>query len=572
MNGIVLRAAWFALAAALCAGVTTSARAGAQFVSTGFTCETYATVTGPVSLAFDAGGNLFTGRGRPGGTGGESDKPARIAAGGGAVADYGDSAIPDPDGVYFDGDGSVSGTPGAVVVCGDAGSGDAQIVAVRPDGSLDTLFAPSGVLSNPNYMARGRDGLLLSDSTLNVVFEYVRPGTPTVLINSPSTPYHMAVDGGDRIYVSHADGVVRVYDADGALLDDAFATGLGAGAPIAFGRGGAFGTDLHAVNPATGALVRIASDRTVTPIGSGLPTSLGSMAFGGDGALYLASFAAGEVLRIAPAVVETDSFFLPRKIAVKANPVPAKTTFVAQGFLDTGSKPADLTAAAQLTIGSLVTDIPALTASEDGKSFTYSVPGLFFQIVKNPFGSSRAKFKLKRTGDLGGAVPPDGEVDFRFSNAVLDARCRVALTAGQFRIGKKRGALVAPNLFVVRSNAKVPGGGRDRLTVIVGLATGGATPPQAGDVRIAYGTALDVTIPAASFVRKGESYVFAGDVGGVTKVTLDYLRETITVSGKGLDLGTFAEGTNPLTILVGLVADSRSVSVQVARKGNTVKY
>lgn len=572
MRGPSRRVALIAVSLALCAGVPSAARGGAQFVSAGFTCETYATVPGPVSLSFDGAGNLFAGRDVPGSTGGDTVKIHRISPGGSPVVEYGESAIPDPDGVLVDGDGSISGTPGAVIVCGQTPSGEGQIVAVLPDESIATLQTPTAALLNPNYMARGRDGLLVSDSGNNTVFEFNSPGPPAVLINSPSAPYNMLVDANGRIFIAHADGVIRIYDADGALVDGAFATGLGSGPSIAFGKGGAFGTDLYAANPSTGDLVRIAPDRTATTVGTGLPSSLGTMTFGPDGALYICSYQAGEVLRITPKVVETDSFFLPRKIAVKTNADPARTTFVAQGFLDTGSKATDLTAAAQLTIGSLVTDIPSLTASPDGKVFTHSAPGLFFQIVKNPFGSSRAKFKLKRTGDLGGAVPSDGEVDFRFSNAVVDARCRVALTAGQFRIGKKRGALVAPNLFVVRSRASVPGGGKDKLTVIVGLATGGTTPSEASDVRIAYGPALDVTVPAAFFVRKGDSYVFTGNLNGITKVTLDYLRETITVSGKDLDLGAFAQGTNPLTILVGLLADSRAVSVQVARKGNTVKY
>jgi hypothetical protein len=51
--------------AALVAVLTFAPRASAQPVVPGFTVETWATVAGPEQLAFDAAGNLYTGRGLP---------------------------------------------------------------------------------------------------------------------------------------------------------------------------------------------------------------------------------------------------------------------------------------------------------------------------------------------------------------------------------------------------------------------------------------------------------------------------------------------------------------------------
>lgn len=276
---------------------------------------------------------------------------------------------------------------------------------------------------------------------------------------------------------------------------------------------------------------------------------------------------------VVEAVEIVDSFFLPKKVAYKKNAgAPSKSVFNASGFFDTGSKVVDLTASATLSVGGFDIAIPSLNASSNGRTFTYQAGGVKFVVVKNPFGSSRAKFRLTYTGDLGATVPTNGTVELRFSNDAVDGNCEVLLQNGGFRLGKKRGALSKPNVFVVRSHAFVNGGGKDSLAIIVGLATGGVTPAAAPEVRVQYGSVLSATIPAASFARKGDSYVFKGDAGGITGVTLDYLREQVTIVGKDLDLGTFPAGQSPLTIIVGVGTEDRGVAVRVARQGNLLKY
>ncbi len=299
MRGAVLRAAGLALPVGL--ALFAAGAAGGVPDVPGFVVEIYADVPGPVELDFDASGNLFCGRDIPGTGGHDSVKIHRVGPGGTPVVEYGASVIRDPDAVLVDRDGSISGTAGAVVVCGDGGSGG-KIVAVLPDESIVTLHE-SYTMSNPSASARGRDGLLLSDWTLGKVYEYAPPGPPTVLIGSPGT---LAVHPDDRIFVCHDDGVVRVYDADGALLDGSFAT-LSTESPMAFGTGGAFGTDLYAVKRDSGELVRIAPDGTPTVIGTGFPTGTFGIEFGPDGALYAADFEGGRVLRIASLVPSAPS-------------------------------------------------------------------------------------------------------------------------------------------------------------------------------------------------------------------------------------------------------------------------
>lgn len=280
------------------------------------------------------------------------------------------------------------------------------------------------------------------------------------------------------------------------------------------------------------------------------------------------------IARAASVVPVVDSFFLPKAVLYKPNAkTPAKSAFKASGFFDTGSQDADLTGPATLTVGGTDFPVPGLAAAKDGRTFAYGpTNGLSFKVVKNAFGSSRATFVLRYTGDLGATVPVEGSLELRFKNALVDGRCVVLLAKGGYKLGKKRGALSAPNLFVVSTKATVPGGGKDTLTLVVGLASGGVTPAAAPDLDVEFGAKLAAPIPSGQFVRKGDQFVFKGNVNGVTSVVLDYAREQITVKGSKLDLGAFVQGQSAVHVVVALGAENRGVTFRVARKGNVVKY
>src|SRR5262245_13413843 len=252
--------------------------------------------------------------------------------------------------------------------------------------------------------------------------------------------------------------------------------------------------------------------------------------------------------RVYTKVVE--SYFLPKSVKAKANAKDAsKSSLTAEGIFDTGPLAADLASAATLDVGKLHFDITELTPR--GAAFVYEGDGATFSITPNPYGSSRAKFKLKYTGDLTGKVELDGPLDLRFADAASDGLCTVNLGGGGFRLGKVGGALVKPTVFLQRVSAKLKGAGKDALTVVVGIGSGGTTPAEASDLTVEFGANLAVTIPAGSFVRKGDADVFAGDVGGIKKATVDYARDQIAITGKALDLGTFAEGANQVDIVGG---------------------
>jgi hypothetical protein len=272
-------------------------------------------------------------------------------------------------------------------------------------------------------------------------------------------------------------------------------------------------------------------------------------------------------------VPTVDSFFLPTSVVYKPNAAkPANGTFVAAGVFDTGSTDVDLSAAATLTVGGHSFGSQPLVPSPNHRTFTYAQGGAKLVVTKNAYGSSRGTFKLTFKGDLGAGVPTTGQVELKFQNAAVSGRCVVLLTRGVYKLGKVRGALSEPNLFLSRAKAAVPGGGKDSLSIVVGLASGGVTPATAPDVRVQFGSGVFAAIPGASFTKKGDKFTFKGNVNGIVGVTLDYARETMTIVGKGLYLGAFAQGGNPVRIVVGLGAETHGVVVRMARKGNALKY
>lgn len=269
-----------------------------------------------------------------------------------------------------------------------------------------------------------------------------------------------------------------------------------------------------------------------------------------------------------------DSYFLPRAMKVSVNAKSAaKSKLSTSGFFDTGSASApDFESAATLDVGDLHVDIPGLVPK--GKTFVYSSGGLTFTVTPNKTGSSRAKFRLTRTGDVTGLGLTNGDVALQFENDIVSAKGTIKLTSGYYRVGRARGALVAPAVFPVRAKAKIAGAGKDALFVLVGMATNGQTPAAASDVEIAFGSKLSVTILADQFTHKAgtDQFTFKGNVGGITAVTVDYLRETISIKGGKLDLGTFVEGANTVAISVGIGDDHRSVVVRAAKNGATLTY
>ncbi|NEZ66600.1 tandem-95 repeat protein [Leptolyngbyaceae cyanobacterium CCMR0082] len=273
----------------------------------GFTTSIYAEQSGldPAKLSFNPDGTLYVGRDNSGSGGSSSDavRIHKIAPGGQVIDEFGSSEIADPDVVLYDNQGLISGEPGAVLVGGIVLGVGRRLSAILPDGTVKVLLTTPGTGNlDISSMILDKTGRLLFTNE-NQVF-VVENGAPTVLFESPVgglDDQNIAVDGNNRIYSGDTDGVIRVYDASGQLLDDSFATGLGTAPILEFGPGGAWGNDLYAINRESEELIRIDSDGNQTVIGTGFSNAFApDITFGPDNALYLNDFDNDRILRVAP--------------------------------------------------------------------------------------------------------------------------------------------------------------------------------------------------------------------------------------------------------------------------------
>lgn len=266
--------------------------------------------------------------------------------------------------------------------------------------------------------------------------------------------------------------------------------------------------------------------------------------------------------------IVVDSFILPTILVVKPNAAtPAKSKLVAAGIFDTGSQAANLGAAADLKVGDL--DVGVTLPTPVGSSFVLRSDGFLFKLIPAKTGSSKARFKMKLQRDFTGAVDPNAPVTMEFANPSVDGIGTVRLSGGKYRLRRKPGDLIAPALYLVKVRAKLQGGGKDVLAVQLGFATDGPIPSSAPDVTLAFGPSYTTTIPGGAFALKGGRFV--GAAGGVQAI-LDYRRELLTIRAKQVDLGTFADGAQPVLAGVQLGAVSRANNVRMVRKGKALKY
>ena len=277
-------------------------------VAAGFDIAPYADVTDPLTLSFDADGNLFTGRDAQGSGGGAADpvRIHRIAAGGASVTEYGAEAIVDPDVVLVDQTGAWAGMPGAVLVGSSIGS-EGHVFAILPDETIVTIFGPTRDFLNPNDMEFDREGrLLFTDFTSGFpnppqVLVSAAGEPPTQLVTHATNPGNITFDLDNNLYMATMEGVIRVFDRNGVPLSDDFAGPLGATTRIRFGPGGVWSEDLIAIDTAspTRELLRIDEDGARTILGTNF-FAVTDMTFGTDGALYLSRFQEDCVWRVAP--------------------------------------------------------------------------------------------------------------------------------------------------------------------------------------------------------------------------------------------------------------------------------
>lgn len=256
----------------------------------GCTVEVYATVDKPVMIDFDESGYLYIGYDEN--YTGPELQIYRVSPGATRIEWYGSNVMWDPDAIAYDEEGIISGTPGSVIV----GSGyPGTIFAILPDQNVITLF-DAGVTNPADMDFDGSGRLLYIDCSARGLYE-TSGGSPTLLFKTLIESCNLAVDSLDRIFIG-GSGTIQIYDSDGELINDSFATGWGSAAffPIAFGRGEYWGTDLYAL--AEGELIRFDPSGAPTIIGSGFNIGCLDITFGPDHAMYISDPEDSRILRI----------------------------------------------------------------------------------------------------------------------------------------------------------------------------------------------------------------------------------------------------------------------------------
>lgn len=252
----------------------------------GFHVSIYANVPQPMKLSFAPDGALYVGR-----QGGSNDRIHKVDPCGGSVSEFGPPQS-DPDAVLFDAFGRISGVPNSVLV-----GGGGILAAIFTDQTSTVIFN-SGFADVDDMKFDHRGRLVFSDDLPRVLVS--NGGPPTVLFSTPNRPNSIAIDDNNRIFLSIADGTIRIYNANGTVADNAFATGLaGFDTYLAFGTGEGFGKALYVLNGTE--LLRFNNRGDATRIGSGFnigPASGTGFVFGPDRSLYVSDYANNRILRI----------------------------------------------------------------------------------------------------------------------------------------------------------------------------------------------------------------------------------------------------------------------------------
>lgn len=256
-------------------------------LSAGFHVSIYANVPNPMKLSFAPDGALYVGR-----EGGSNDRIHKVDPCGGSVAEFGPPQV-DPDAVLFDASGRISGVPNSVLV-----GGGGILAAIFKDQTSAVIFN-SGFADVDDMKFDHRGRLVFSDDLPRVLVS--KGGPPTVLFSTPNRPSSIAIDDNNRIFLSIADGTIRIYNADGTVADNAFATGLaGFDIYLALGPGeGGFGKALYVLNGTE--LLRFNKRGEATTIGSGFsvgPASGTGFVFGPDKSLYVSDYSNNRILKI----------------------------------------------------------------------------------------------------------------------------------------------------------------------------------------------------------------------------------------------------------------------------------
>jgi hypothetical protein len=303
---------------AFAAGIGLAMASFAQTVPQGSIARTYVQIPDPVGLAFNDQGFLFVGNDLSGSGGNPKGfAKIRIVQTGGILWDeYGDAAIRDPDAVWIDQTGVITGVPHAILVGGIGDSNNlGQVSVVNTMQQVSTLWGPSASFVDPNDFALdSQSRLLFTDNGTTgssgrvMVYDPAAGGQPVQLFAASPAPYSIAVDPIDRIWTSASTaGVIRIYTSTGTLINGNWVTYSGTASPMAWGSGvGIWSQNLYLLANGSHELIEVDLAGNKTVRGTGFPPNIKDLAFGPDGHLYLSSFDEDRIIVVEPCYANCD--------------------------------------------------------------------------------------------------------------------------------------------------------------------------------------------------------------------------------------------------------------------------
>lgn len=275
-----------------------------------------------------------------------------------------------------------------------------------------------------------------------------------------------------------------------------------------------------------------------------------------------------------PGPTAIDAFIAPKSIRARIkDSKPEKSFLTISGTLDTGTLGTVAAGVCKFDFGtaSIGGDLVA-----KGRAFQLVTDDATLRLIPPRAGNSKTRLSFRVKRDLTGIVQADSNLLIRFTQGVIDAPTMVALENFRFKQGRNPGALTDPDIFPVSCRAGVRGQGRDSLTLKLFFPTIGVAPGTAPDVSVGFGNSYSVTVPGAEFggpARERFTAKRPDSAPAVSKATLDYRRELLTIAVRNVDLGAFPAGdTVPVTIEFTLGPDQRAVDVVLARKGSNLVY
>ena len=208
-----------------------------------------------------------------------------------------------------------------------------------------------------------------------------------------------------------------------------------------------------------------------------------------------------------------------------------------------------------------------------GKGLEGKADGVSFKLSPVPPASSRGKLKLTITGPAA-EVDPNAELTIAFATGGFQAAGTLVLDAKSgFDLKKGTGVRVDPDMVPTSLKLTLRGLESDVLKLSMSFEPTGAVPAEIPNALFTVGEAR-LIFPGATAEpdKKGRKVTYELDGMPAAKLTVDYVKGTLSLTATKLELGDYPNGDVP-TLLDVTIGDLRWRDVPVLSvKGKGASY